>query len=73
MVDETSLRRFVADLVRLTGHADTLIEKDVWQKLVLNHLYSNADARVNLIFKGGTCITRTLLGYYRFSEDLDFA
>ncbi|MCL6088681.1 MAG: nucleotidyl transferase AbiEii/AbiGii toxin family protein [Candidatus Marsarchaeota archaeon] len=73
MVDETSLKRFVADLVRLTGYPDTLVEGDVWQKLAMNCLYSNSEARANLIFKGGTCITRTLLGYYRFSEDLDFA
>ncbi len=73
MVDETSLKRFSAELVRLTRHPDTLVEKDIWQKLVLNQIYSNSQAREKLIFKGGTCITRTLLEYYRFSEDLDFA
>ena len=73
MEDETIFKRFAAELGRLTGHPDTLIEKDVWQKLVLQALYSNEETRKKLIFKGGTCITRTLLGYYRFSEDLDFA
>ena len=26
----------------------------------------------NFLFKGGTCLTKCYLGYYRFSEDLDF-
>lgn len=26
----------------------------------------------NYIFKGGTCLTKCYLGYYRFSEDIDF-
>jgi len=73
MTDETTFKRFVAELARLTGFSDTLLEKDVWQKLALQHLYSGNEAQRKLIFKGGTCITRTLLGYYRFSEDLDFA
>ncbi len=73
MIDETSLKRFVADLARRTGYTLRLVEEDVWQKLVLNHLYSDGPASRELIFKGGTCITRTLLGYYRFSEDLDFS
>lgn len=73
MFEEANVKRFVAELHRLTGLPDNLIEQDVWQKLVLNHLYTHNDAARLLIFKGGTCITRTLLGYYRFSEDLDFS
>jgi predicted nucleotidyltransferase component of viral defense system len=73
MIDEITLRRFIAELVRLTNYPDTLVEKDIMQKLVLNQLYSDSNAKEKLIFKGGTCITRTLLDYYRFSEDLDFA
>jgi predicted nucleotidyltransferase component of viral defense system len=73
MFEEANVKRFVAELHRLTGLPDNLIEQDVWQKLVLNRLYADEDAGRMLVFKGGTCITRTLLGYYRFSEDLDFS
>ncbi len=73
MFEEINLKRFVAELSRLTGYSDNLVEKDVWQKLVLQKLYARRELQDKLVFKGGTCITRTLLGYYRFSEDLDFA
>ncbi len=73
MFDENSMKRFVSELSQITGFPDNLMEKDVWQKLVLQKLYSDKEIQGKLVFKGGTCITRTLLGYYRFSEDLDFA
>lgn len=73
MFEEVNLKRFVFELSRLTDYSDNLVEKDVWQKLVLQKLYANKELQDKLVFKGGTCITRTLLGYYRFSEDLDFA
>jgi predicted nucleotidyltransferase component of viral defense system len=73
MFDEINIKRFVSELSRITGYSNNLLETDVWQKLVLQNLYSNKEIRDKLVFKGGTCITRTLLGYYRFSEDLDFA
>ncbi|MBI5635878.1 nucleotidyl transferase AbiEii/AbiGii toxin family protein [Candidatus Micrarchaeota archaeon] len=72
MFEEINLQRFVAELSRLTGYSNNLVEKDVWQKLVLEKLYSSRELQDKLVFKGGTCITRTLFGYYRFSEDLDF-
>jgi predicted nucleotidyltransferase component of viral defense system len=27
----------------------------------------------NFLFKGGTCLMKNYLGYFRFSEDVDFA
>ena len=49
-----------------------LIEKDILLHKIL-HLLSEDDLfRNNLSFKGGTCLIKSYLGYYRFSEDLDF-
>ncbi|MEW6329581.1 MAG: nucleotidyl transferase AbiEii/AbiGii toxin family protein [Candidatus Micrarchaeota archaeon] len=73
MYSDENTKRFIAELHRLTGLPDNLIEKDVWQTFILRHLCSDKILKNKLIFKGGTCLIRTLLGYYRFSEDLDFA
>jgi len=49
-----------------------LIEKDLILHKILLELSSNHYFRENYAFKGGTCLIKCYLGYYRFSEDLDF-
>src|SRR3989344_3914202 len=49
-----------------------LIEKDIVLSKILFYLSQNADFFQNYAFKGGTCLTKCYLGYYRFSEDVDF-
>lgn len=50
-----------------------LLEKDVLLHLILTNLEKDKTFYTNFIFKGGTCLTKCYLGYYRFSEDLDFS
>ncbi|MFA4662836.1 nucleotidyl transferase AbiEii/AbiGii toxin family protein [Pyrococcus kukulkanii] len=38
----------------------------------MRELYSNDHFSDNYLFKGGTCLIKCYLGYYRFSVDLDF-
>ncbi len=49
-----------------------LIEKDILLQMLLNELVKNKEFKDNFAFKGGTCLIRIYLGYFRFSEDLDF-
>lgn len=49
-----------------------LLEKDLLLHLLLVRLNKNKFFYENFVFKGGTCLTKCYLGYYRFSEDLDF-
>lgn len=53
-----------------TTLAAQLIEKDYFCSVLLQFLAANAST---LIFKGGTCLTKVHLGFYRLSEDLDFS
>jgi predicted nucleotidyltransferase component of viral defense system len=41
--------------------------------LLLLYLEKNQNFKENYVFKGGTCLIKCHLGYYRFSEDLDFS
>lgn len=49
-----------------------LIEKDLLLHRLLAELSSDSHFSKNYAFKGGTCLIKCYLGYYRFSEDLDF-
>jgi len=54
-----------------TAFPSRLIEKDYWCTLLLAHLAGNVPE--TMIFKGGTCLAKVHIGFYRLSEDLDFA
>lgn len=50
-----------------------LLEKDLILQILLHDVSQDKYLADNLVFKGGTCLTKCYLGYYRFSEDLDFS
>ena len=50
-----------------------LLEKDMLLHLLLKELAADERFRTHYVFKGGTCLIKCYLGYYRFSEDLDFS
>jgi predicted nucleotidyltransferase component of viral defense system len=49
-----------------------MTEKDLILHQILFDLSKNGFFSENFIFKGGTCLIKHYLGYYRFSEDIDF-
>jgi hypothetical protein len=48
-----------------------IVEKDIWVCYVLQKLFSNEELKNNLIFKGGTCLSKAYNAIGRFSEDVD--
>jgi predicted nucleotidyltransferase component of viral defense system len=54
-----------------TGFAARVIEKDYFCSVLLNRLFKEQGALP--VFKGGTCLAKVYAGFYRLSEDLDFA
>jgi len=49
-----------------------LIEKDLLLHQLLLDLSHDEHLSHRFLFKGGTCLIKHYLGYFRFSEDLDF-
>ena len=49
-----------------------LVEKDLIIHIFLSRLAADPFFYKNFLFKGGTCLVKCYLGYYRFSEDIDF-
>ena len=54
-----------------TGFVPRLIEKDYFCTVLLAYLSKTASDE--LVFKGGTCLTKVYSELYRLSEDLDYA
>ena len=51
---------------------EDIIEKDYHLHQLLHRISNDPYLGENLAFKGGTCLSKAYLGYYRFSEGLDF-
>jgi len=67
-------REFIEYLADKIGtERKELIEKDVLLQALLIELTKDAKFKDDYVFKGGTCLIKCYLGYYRFSEDLDFS
>ncbi len=48
------------------------MEKDIYLHSLLTKISESVFLRDRLLFKGGTCLIKAYLPYYRFSEDIDF-
>jgi len=71
---EINIEKYVSDVKRnmKLEVADEIIEKDLLLTLLLAEFQKHNGIFKELIFKGGTLLSRNYLGYHRFSEDLDF-
>jgi len=68
--DAALFREAVNFTAARTQFAARLIEKDYFCTVLLEHIAAATDT--GLIFKGGTCLAKVHVGFYRLSEDLDF-
>jgi len=66
-------REIIYFIIRKKGIKNIeLLEKDFLLTQLLYYLSKEKIFFDNYAFKGGTCLIKCYLGYYRFSEDLDF-
>ncbi len=70
---EINIRKYIEELkINLNlMNSEDLLEKDLLLALILAE-FEKMDLGKELIFKGGTLLSRNYLKYHRFSEDLDF-
>ncbi|MHA1627233.1 MAG: nucleotidyl transferase AbiEii/AbiGii toxin family protein [Candidatus Asgardarchaeia archaeon] len=62
------LSEFIAFIAEKSGIKNlSLVEKDIILHKILREF-----PRKNYLFKGGSCLVKCYIGYYRFSVDLDF-
>jgi len=65
------MKEFIDEASRILGARRDLVETDVLLHLIMRDL-SGTGFREEFAFKGGSCLIKHYLGYYRFSVDLDF-
>ncbi len=70
MENKIDLKEEIRRLSIITQFSPRLLEKDYHLTRIL-HKISEKKPK-NLVFKGGTCLNKCYLGFYRLSEDLDF-
>src|SRR3989344_920109 len=70
MENKTNLKEEIGRLSAKTKFSSKLLEKDYHLTRIL-HKISEQKIK-NFVFKGGTCLNKCYLGFYRLSEDLDF-
>ena len=70
MENKINLNELFKDLAEKHKFSDRLLEKDYHLTRIL-HKISEKQIK-DLVFKGGTCLNKCYLGFYRLSEDLDF-
>ena len=66
--DRDNFRDIIEQIVNDTGKAGAVIEKDYYVTLILRLL---ADSLDNVVFKGGTSLSKGFHAINRFSEDID--
>ena len=69
-----NLNKYVAEVKKnmQLDISDEIIAKDLLLTLILAEFQKERGIFNQLIFKGGTLLSRNYLNYHRFSEDLDF-
>lgn len=70
MENKIDLKELFEDLAKKLKFPEGLLEKDYHLTRIL-HKISEKKIK-DLVFKGGTCLNKCYLGFYRLSEDLDF-
>ena len=63
--------RAIRTTSKISEFSEDLIEKDYYCSLLLKEIFQSEGC--NLVFKGGTLLNKVHAGFYRVSEDLDFA
>jgi len=73
MASKINIERYISEIKRRMSLNidDDIIKKDLLLTLILAE-FEKMDLGKELIFKGGTLLSRNYLNYHRFSEDLDF-
>ena len=70
MENTIDLRKEILQLSDKTRFSSKLLEKDYHLTRILHKI---SEQKIeDLVFKGGTCLNKCYLGFYRLSEDLDF-
>lgn len=70
-IDLDDLKTTIQLFSRKTNIPPYIVEKDYWLSLILNYLFNFSKWKQNIVFKGGTSLSKCFGIIKRFSEDID--
>lgn len=70
-IDLEDLKTTIQLFSRKTNIPPYIVEKDYWLSLILNYLFNFSKWKQNIVFKGGTSLSKCFGIIKRFSEDID--
>ncbi len=71
--DAAARAEIFAETANSHGLPEALVEKDFWVCWMLAQIFSIDELKANLVFKGGTSLSKVFSLIERFSEDIDLA
>jgi len=72
-LDASARAEIFAETANRRGLPEALVEKDFWVCWMLAQIFSIEPFKENLLFKGGTSLSKVFGAIERFSEDIDLA
>lgn len=64
---------YIGELAARRGISTVIVEKDFWVVWTLGHLFALPSLQDQLVFKGGTSLSKVFGAIDRFSEDIDLS
>jgi hypothetical protein len=70
-LDQSERSELFRETAAQMGISEAIVEKDFWVCWTLRYLFNESNLSHDLIFKGGTCLSKVFGLIERFSEDID--
>lgn len=72
-IDNKELELIIQNTSNKLKISSAIIEKDLWVCIILKYLFNDFKYKDNIVFKGGTSLSKVYNLIERFSEDIDIA
>ena len=72
-INEKELNLIIRNTAEKLNISSAIVEKDLWVCIILKYLFSDFEYKDDIVFKGGTSLSKVYKLIERFSEDIDLA
>lgn len=72
-INEKELNLIIMNTAAKLNISSAIVEKDLWVCIILKYLFSDFEYKDDIVFKGGTSLSKVYKLIERFSEDIDLA
>ena len=72
-INEKELNLIIRNTWEKLNISSAIVEKDLWVCIILKYLFSDFEYKDDIVFKGGTSLSKVYKLIERFSEDIDLA